>query len=88
LLDGTLDERRSATGVPRGSCSARRRRRGSIRRTVGTHSIRAGFATTAPKKGKNLDARMRQTLHRSEQVARGYIRDAKLFDDHAAMGLV
>ena len=30
---------------------------------------------------------MRQTLHKSEQVARGYIRHAKLFDDNAAVGL-
>jgi site-specific recombinase XerD len=53
----------------------------------GGHSLRAGFATTAAKKGKSLDAIMRQTLHKSEQVARGYIRHAKLFDDNAAVGL-
>jgi integrase len=51
------------------------------------HSLRAGFATTAAKKGKSLDAIMRQTLHKSEQVARSYIRHAKLFDDNAAVGL-
>jgi site-specific recombinase XerD len=51
------------------------------------HSLRAGFATTAAKKGKSLDAIMRQTLHKSEEVARGYIRHAKLFDDNAAIGL-
>jgi len=56
--------------------------------TVAGHSLRAGFATTAAKKGKSLDAIMRQTLHKSEQVARGYIRHAKLFDDNAAVGLV
>ena len=55
--------------------------------TVAGHSLRAGFATTAAKKGKSLDAIMRQTLHKSEQVARGYIRHAKLFDDNAAVGL-
>jgi integrase len=54
---------------------------------VGGHSLRAGFATTAAKKGKSLDAIMRQTLHKSEKVARGYIRHAKLFDDNAAVGL-
>jgi integrase len=43
------------------------------------HSLRAGFATTAAKRGKSLDAIMRQTLHRSER--------AKLFDDNAAGGL-
>jgi site-specific recombinase XerD len=51
------------------------------------HSLRAGFATTAARQGKSLDAIMRQTLHRSERVARSYIRHAKLFDDNAAGGL-
>ena len=51
------------------------------------HSLRSGFATTAAKKGKSLDAIMRQTLHKSEHVARSYIRHAKLFDDNAAVGL-
>ena len=52
------------------------------------HSLRAGFATTAARKGKGLDAIMRQTGHRSERVARGYIRHARLFDDNAATGLL
>lgn len=56
--------------------------------TVGGHSLRAGFATTAAKRGKSLDAIMRQTLHKSERVARSYIRHAKLFDDNAAVGLL
>lgn len=55
--------------------------------TVAGHSLRAGFATTAAKKGKSLDAIMRQTLHKGEHVARGYIRHAKLFDDNAAVGI-
>jgi site-specific recombinase XerD len=56
--------------------------------TVGGHSLRAGFATTAAKRGKSLDAIMRQTLHKSERVARSYIRHAQLFDDNAAVGLL
>ena len=63
------------------------KRAGFDPKTLGGHSLRAGFATTAAKKGKGLDAIMRQTLHRSEKVARGYIRHAKLFDDNAAVGL-
>jgi site-specific recombinase XerD len=55
---------------------------------VAGHSLRAGFATTAAKRGKSLDAIMRQTLHKSERVARSYIRHAKLFDDNAAVGLL
>jgi hypothetical protein len=31
---------------------------------------------------------MRQTLHRSERVARSYIRHVGVFDDNAAAGLV
>jgi site-specific recombinase XerD len=52
------------------------------------HSLRAGFATTAAQKGKSLDAIMRQTGHKSERVARGYIRHATLFTDNAATGLL
>jgi len=56
--------------------------------TLGAHSLRAGFATTAARKGKSLDAIMRQTLHQSERVARLYVRHAGMFDDNAAVGLV
>jgi site-specific recombinase XerD len=52
------------------------------------HSLRSGFATTAARKRKSLDAIMRQTGHKSERVARGYIQHATLFDDNAAAGLV
>lgn len=56
--------------------------------TLGGHSLRAGFATTAARKGKSLDAIMRQTLHKSERVARSYLRHGGMFDDNAAVGLV
>ena len=56
--------------------------------TVGAHSLRAGFVTTAARKGKSLDAIMRQTLHKSERVARSYVRHAGMFDDNAAVGIV
>lgn len=55
---------------------------------VAGHSLRAGFATTAAADGKDLDAIMRQTGHRSERVARGYIRHATLFTVNAATGLL
>lgn len=55
---------------------------------VAGHSLRAGFATTAAAKGKSLDAIMRQTGHKSERVARSYIRHETLFTDNAAAGLV
>lgn len=55
---------------------------------VAGHSLRAGFMTTAAAKGRSLEAIMRQSGHRSERVARGYIRHATLFTANAAAGLV
>ena len=52
------------------------------------HSLPAEFATTAARKGKSLDAIMRQTLQRSERVARSYLRHGGVFDDNAALDLV
>lgn len=52
------------------------------------HSLRSGFATTAAAKGRGLDAIMRQTGHRSERVARRYIRHATVFVQNAAVGLL
>lgn len=59
-----------------------------IEEDVAGHSLRAGFATTAAARGKSLDAIMRQTGHRSERVARTYIRHATMFVENAAAGLV
>ncbi len=55
---------------------------------LGAHSRRAGVATEAAKKGRGLDASMRQTGHKSERVARGYIRMATAFEGNAAIGLL
>jgi integrase len=52
------------------------------------HSLRAGLATSAAKAGKSERAIMRQTGHRSVQMVRRYIRDAELFSDNAAAGLL
>lgn len=51
------------------------------------HSLRAGFVTSAAAKGKSLEAIMRQSRHRSERVARSYIRPVTVFADNAADGL-
>jgi len=56
-------------------------------REFGGHSLRSGFVTTAARRGKSLDAIMRQTGHRSERIARSYIRHATLFVDNAAAGI-
>lgn len=52
------------------------------------HSLRAGFMTTAAKNGKPLHEIMEQSGHKSERVARGYIRHGSLFERNAAKGLV
>ena len=55
--------------------------------TLSGHSLRAGFVTSAAASGKSLRNIMRQTRHKSERVALGYMRPATLFDDNAADGL-
>lgn len=52
------------------------------------HSLRAGLATAAAKAGKSERAIMAQTGHRSVTMVRRYIRDASLFADNAAAGLL
>ena len=52
------------------------------------HSLRAGLATAAAKAGKSERTIMRQTRHRSEKMVRKYIREAELFEDNAAAGLL
>ena len=83
VADEAMHDRTVARIVQRAAVGA-----GLDPKSVGGHSLRAGFATTAAKRGKSLDAIMRQTLHKSVDVARGYIRHAKLFDDNAAVGLL
>jgi integrase len=52
------------------------------------HSLRAGFATTANKAGKSLEAIARQTGHSSLDQLRKYIRILDPFEDNAAEGLL
>jgi integrase len=54
----------------------------------GGHSLRSGFMSTAAEKGRPLEAIMRQTGHKSERVARGYIQHATVFINNPAKGLV
>jgi hypothetical protein len=63
-------------------------RAGTNAASLGAHSLRSGFVTTAAMKGKTLEAIMRQTRHRSERVARSYVRPVTIFADNAAFGLV
>lgn len=56
-------------------------------RKLAGHSLRSGFATTAARQGRTLEAIMRQTHHKSEKVARRYVRIAQVFQGNAAVGL-
>ena len=52
------------------------------------HSLRSGLATSAAKAGRGLDVIMATTGHKSERVARSYIRHATVFDSCASEGLL
>jgi hypothetical protein len=52
------------------------------------HSLRAGFLTSAAKRGASIFKMMDQSRHRSVDTLRGYVRDAEIFRDHAGAGLL
>ena len=52
------------------------------------HSLRAGFLTSAAKRGASIFKMMDQSRHKSVETLRGYVRDAELFKDHAGTGLL
>jgi integrase len=49
----------------------------------GGHSLRAGFVTAAARAGADVWKIQQVSRHKSMQVLAGYVRDARLFDDHA-----
>jgi site-specific recombinase XerD len=52
------------------------------------HSLRAGFLTSAAKRGASIFKMMDQSRHRSVETLRGYVRDAEIFKEHAGIGLL
>ena len=78
-----LSDKGVARAVKRAATAA-----GLDAREFGGHSLRAGLATSAAKAGKGLDVIMATTGHRSERIARGYIRHGALFDACANEGLL
>ena len=52
------------------------------------HSLRAGLCTSAAKAGKSERAIMKTTGHKTSRMVARYIRDAELFSDNAAAGLL
>jgi hypothetical protein len=56
--------------------------------TFSSHSLRAGFLTSAAGKGASIFKMMDVSRHKSVDTLRGYVRDAELFKDHAGTGLL
>lgn len=54
--------------------------------TFGAHSLRAGYITTAAKRGADLARIMDQSGHRDPRTVVGYIRRANAFKDHSGRG--
>ena len=52
------------------------------------HSLRAGFLTSAAKRGASLFKMMATSRHRSTDTLVSYVRDQELFMDHAGSGLL
>jgi integrase len=52
------------------------------------HSLRAGFLTSAARSGASVFAMQAQSRHKSLDVLSGYVRSAKLFEDHAGKGFL
>lgn len=57
-------------------------------RNYSGHSLRAGFVTSAAAHQARLDKIMEVTRHKSSTTVLKYIRDAKVFVDHAGAGFL
>ena len=54
----------------------------------GAHSLRAGFLTSAARRGASVFKMREVSRHKSMDVLQAYVRDADLFRDHAGAGLL
>jgi hypothetical protein len=84
---GKVAERLSAQSVV-GIIKAHAERVGLDPALFAGHSLRAGFLTSAAKRGASIFKMMDVSRHRSVDTLRGYVRDAELFQDHAGAGLL
>ncbi|MET0342271.1 MAG: tyrosine-type recombinase/integrase [Polyangiales bacterium] len=89
----SVDRHGNVGGALRGgdvACIIKRRVRGAglDPATYSGHSLRAGLVTSAAKAGKRAHVIMKTTGHRSVAMVHRYIRDAELFTDNAAGGLL
>jgi site-specific recombinase XerD len=83
LTDRRLAPRNVAAVVKQGAA-----RLGFDPSTFGGYSLRAGFVTSAVKRGANLIKITDVTGHRSLEMLRTYSRDAEAFVGHAGAGLL
>jgi site-specific recombinase XerD len=56
--------------------------------TIGAHSLRSGFLTSAARRGASVFKMRDVSRHKSMDVLQSYVRDADLFRDHAGAGLL
>jgi site-specific recombinase XerD len=56
--------------------------------TFGAHSLRAGFLTSAARRGASVFKMRDVSRHKSVDVLQAYVRDADMFRDHAGAGLL
>ena len=54
----------------------------------GAHSLRAGFLTSAARRGASIFKMRDVSRHKSMDVLQAYVRDADMFRDHAGAGLL
>jgi integrase len=54
----------------------------------GAHSLRAGFLTSAARRGASVFKMRDVSRHKSMDVLQAYVRDADIFKDHAGIGLL
>jgi integrase len=54
----------------------------------GAHSLRAGFLTSAARRGASLFKMRDESRHKSMDVLQAYLRDADLIRNHAGAGLL
>ena len=64
------------------------RRLGLEAATYSGHSLRAGFLTSAARRGASVFKMRDVSRHKSMDVLQAYVRDADLFRDHAGAGLL
>ncbi len=64
------------------------RRLGMDPATIGAHSLRSGFLTSAARRGASIFKMKDVSRHKSMDVLSAYVRDADLFTDHAGAGLL